>query len=65
MYLSVTFDQSHQAGCTAPGDQVEQVRVWIENYHQVKEKLEKASDINLELIRRFNAKNKKRKNAKK
>ncbi len=43
-----------------PGDQVEQVRRWIENYHQVKENLEKISDINRELMRRLKAKNKKR-----
>src|SRR5438093_13256231 len=43
-YLSVTLDQAHRSGCTVPGDQVEQVRRWIENYHQVKENLEKISD---------------------
>jgi len=62
--LSVTLDQSHRAGCTVPGDQVEQVRRWIENYRQVKENLEKISDINRELMRRLKAKNKKKKNAK-
>jgi hypothetical protein len=40
-YLSVTLDQSHRAGCTVPGDQLEQVRRWIENYRRVKENLEK------------------------
>jgi len=63
-YLSVTLDQSHRAGCTVPGDQVEQVRHWIENYHRVKENLEKISDINRELVRRHK-KNQKRKTAKK
>lgn len=57
-YLSVTLDQSHREGCTLPPDQVEQVRRWIENYHQIKEHLEKISDINRELLRR--EKNKKR-----
>ena len=33
-------------------DQVKQVQGWIENYHQVKERLEKISDINRELLRR-------------
>ena len=56
-YLSVTLDQSHRAGCTVPGDQV---RRWIENYHQVKENLEKISDINRELMRRQKDKAKKR-----
>ena len=64
-YLSVTLDQSHRCGCTVPGDQVEQVRRWIENYHQVRENLEKISDINRELMRRQKDKNKKRKNPKK
>src|SRR5450759_232883 len=40
-YLSVTLDQSHRIGSTVPPEQVEQVRCWIENYHQVKERLEK------------------------
>jgi hypothetical protein len=48
-----------------PSNQVEQVRRWIENYHQVKENLEKISDINRELMRRQKDKAKKRKTAKK
>ena len=51
-YLSVTLDQSHRQGRTIPPDQVEQVRRWIENYHRVKEHLEKISEINRELLRR-------------
>lgn len=51
-YLSVTLDQSHRAGSTVPADQVEQVRRWIENYHRVKEHLEKICQINRELLRR-------------
>jgi hypothetical protein len=51
-YLSVTLDQAHRSGCTVPAEQVEQVRGWIANYHQVKEQLEKISDINRELLRR-------------
>ena len=51
-YLSVTLDQSHREGRTLPANQVEQVRRWIGNYHQVKERLEKISDINRELLRR-------------
>jgi hypothetical protein len=35
-----------------PSHQVEQVRRWIKNYHRVKERLEKISDINRELLRR-------------
>jgi hypothetical protein len=59
-YLSVTLDQTRRVGCTVPGDQVEQVRRWIENYHQVKQNLEKISEINRELMRRH--KNQPRKN---
>src|SRR5580693_7200126 len=62
-YLSVTLDQSRRAGCTVAGDQVEQVRRWIENYHRVKENLEKISDINRELMRRQKDKARKRKKA--
>jgi hypothetical protein len=64
-YLSVTLDQSHRSGCTVPSDQIEQVRRWIENYRQVKENLEKISDINRELLRRQKEKARKRKTAKK
>jgi hypothetical protein len=59
-YLSVTLDQAHRSGCTVPGEQVEQVRRWIENYQRVKENLEKISDINRELMRRRKDQNKKR-----
>lgn len=62
-YLSVTLDQSHRIGCTVPSDQVEQVRRWIENYHRVKESLEKISEINRELMRRRREQNKKKKKA--
>lgn len=51
-YLSVTLDQSRRLGSTVHADQVERVRLWIENYHQVKDHLEKISDINRELLRR-------------
>jgi len=51
-YLSVTLDQAHRSGCTVPSYQLQQVRRWIENYHQVKDRLEKISDINRELLRR-------------
>ncbi|MCU1337771.1 MAG: hypothetical protein JWO19_3352 [Bryobacterales bacterium] len=62
-YLSVTLDQSHRTGCTVPADQVEQVRRWIENYHRVKERLEKISDINRELLYRQKTRNKSKKKA--
>lgn len=64
-YLSVTLDQSHRTGSTVPPEQVEQVRRWIENYHQVKDRLEKISDINRELLRRQKNKNKAKKRSRK
>lgn len=51
-YLSVSLDQAQRTGSTVPSHQVEQVRRWIENYHHVKERLDKISDINRELLRR-------------
>jgi hypothetical protein len=60
-YLSVTLDQTHRTGTTVPPEQVEQVRRWIDNYHQVKNHLEKISDINRELLRRQKDKNKHKK----
>ena len=57
-YLSVTLDQSRRIGNTVPAEQVEQVRGWIENYHRVKQQLEKISDINRELLRRQRKKKK-------
>jgi len=51
-YLSVSLDQAQRTGSTVPSRQVEQVRGWIENYHHVKERLDKISDINRELLRR-------------
>jgi hypothetical protein len=62
-YLSVTLNQSQRTGCTVPGDQVVQVRQWIENYRRVKESLEKISDINREMVLRRKKKAKKRKSA--
>jgi hypothetical protein len=64
-YLSVTLDQSHRIGSTVPPEQVEQVRCWIQNYHQVKERLEKISDINRELLRRQKNQNKPKKRTQK
>ncbi|MBL8234903.1 MAG: hypothetical protein JNL98_40760 [Bryobacterales bacterium] len=58
-YLSVTLDQSHRSGFTVPPDQVEAVRRWIENDHIVKDRLEKISDINRELLRRSRSARKK------
>jgi hypothetical protein len=62
-YLSVTLDQSHRSGSTVPAEQLEQVRRWIDNYHRVKEHLEKISNINRELLRRQKSQNKSKKKA--
>jgi hypothetical protein len=43
--------------------QLEQVRRWIENYHQVKLHLEKISEINRELLRRQKDQSRRRKSA--
>lgn len=51
-YLTVTLGPGRTAGSTLAVDQVEKVRLWIGNYHRVKEHLEKISDINRELLRR-------------
>ena len=51
-YLTVTLSPGHTTGVIVSPDQVKEVQDWIENYHQVKERLEKISDINRELLRR-------------
>ena len=51
-YLTVTLGAGRTTGGVVAEDQVEQVRGWIENYHTLKERLEKISDINRELLRR-------------
>lgn len=64
-YLSVTLDQTHRTGATVPPEQVEQVRRWIENYHALKARVEKISDINRELLRRDKRTHKKQPKTKK
>ena len=44
---------------------VEQVRSWIENYHKVKDHLERISEINRELLRRQREQQQKRKRGRK
>ena len=64
-YLSVTLDQAHRMGSTVPSSQVEQVRRWIENDHRLKERLEKISEINRELLRRDKGRKQPRKRGRK
>ena len=51
-YLTVTLGRGRTTGGVITADQVDQVRGWIENYQTVKDRLEKISDINRELLRR-------------
>jgi len=51
-YLSVTLGAGRTTGSIVPDEKVEEVRGWIENYHKLKDQLEKISDINRELLRR-------------
>ena len=51
-YLTVTLGPGRTTGGILSGDQVEQVRRWIENYQRLKDDLEKISEINRELLRR-------------
>ena len=51
-YLTVTLGQGRTTGGIVPSDKLDQVRSWIENYHKVKDHLEKISEINRELLRR-------------
>jgi hypothetical protein len=64
-YLTVTLGRGRTTGGIIPGDQVEQVRGWIENYHQLKDRLEKISEINRELLRRARVRQRKRKQGRK
>jgi len=54
-YLSVTLGPGRTTGSIIPEEKVDEVRGWIENYHKLKEQLEKISDINRELLRRERA----------
>jgi hypothetical protein len=51
-YLTVTLGRGRTTGGIVPAEKVDQVRAWIENYHKVKDHLEKISEINRELLRR-------------
>lgn len=51
-YLTVTLGRGRTTGAIIPSEKVEQVRGWIENYHKVKDHLERISEINRELLRR-------------
>ena len=58
-YLTVTLGPGRTTGGIVAAQQLGQVRSWIDNYHKVKEHLEKISEINRELLRRWRKQNKK------
>jgi hypothetical protein len=60
-YLTVTLGPGKTTGGIVANEKVEQVRGWVNNYHKVKEHLEKISEINRELLRRERDKRRKRK----
>jgi uncharacterized protein DUF6788 len=60
-YLTVTLGPGRTSGGIVPDEKVAQVRGWIENYHKLKDHLEKISDINRELLRRERAQQRKHK----
>jgi hypothetical protein len=51
-YLTVTLGRGRTTGSIIAQENLHQVRGWIENYHQLKEHLEKVCEINRELLRR-------------
>lgn len=51
-YLTVTLGPGRTTGGIVSEEQLDQVRNWIENYHLLKERIEKISEINRELLRR-------------
>ena len=64
-YLTVTLGPGRTTGGIIPADKVDEVRGWIENYHKVKEHLEKISEINRELLRRERQRQRKAKRGRK
>jgi len=64
-YLTVTLGPGRTTGGIIPSEQVEEVRGWIENYHKVKDHLEKISEINRELLRRRRDKQRQRQRGRK
>jgi hypothetical protein len=60
-YLTVTLGPGRTTGGIVAPEKVGQVRDWVNNYHKVKENLEKISEINRELLRRERDKQRQRK----
>ena len=51
-YLTVTLGRGRTTGSIIAKENLPQVRGWIENYHTLKDHLERISEINRELLRR-------------
>ena len=64
-YLTVTLGPGRTTGGIIAADQLNEVRGWIENYHRLKDHLEKISEINRELLRRQREQQRKRKRGRK
>src|SRR5437764_10958094 len=64
-YLTVTLGRGRTTGAIVPTEKVDQVRGWIENYHKVKNHLEKISEIKRELWRRQREQQRKRQRTRK
>jgi hypothetical protein len=60
-YLTVTLGPGRTTGAIIAEEQVAEVRGWIENYHKLKDQIEKISEINRELLRRQRARQRTRK----
>ena len=60
-YLTVTVGRGRTTGGIIAVEKVDEVRHWIENYHKLKDNIEKISEINRELLRRERARERKRK----
>lgn len=64
-YLTVTIGRGRTTGGIMPDEKVAEVRGWIDNYHKLKDHLEKISEINRELLRRERDRQRRRKHGKK
>lgn len=61
----MTLGRGRTTGGIIPSEKVEEVRGWIENYHKLKDQLEKISEINRELLRRQREQQRRRKRGRK
>ena len=64
-YLTVTLGRGRTTGGIISEEKIDEVRGWIENYHKLKDHLEKISEINRELLRRQREQQRRRKRERK